>query len=59
MSDLTEDEKRKFGDGMGGYSSKRDLNYQVRWREELEQKQAKDKLDRILKSVIQEQTKKE
>jgi hypothetical protein len=41
MSELTEKEKIKHGDGMGGYSSKRALEYQVSWREKLEQEQAK------------------
>lgn len=50
MAELTEDEKRKHGDGMGGYASKRDLNYQVRWREELEKKQAQERLERLITS---------
>ena len=58
MADLTEDEKRKFGDGMGGYAAKRDWEYQVRWREELEQKQSEGKINKTLKLITQKQTEK-
>ncbi len=44
MYELTEQEKQKHGDGLGGYSSKRALDYQVSWREKLEQDQAKTKI---------------
>jgi hypothetical protein len=47
MGELTEKEKIKYGEGFGGYSSKRDRDYQVRWREELEQKQAEDKRKQV------------
>lgn len=43
MSDLTPEEKIKYGDGMGGYSNKRSAEYQARWREELEKRRAESK----------------
>ena len=49
MNDLTESEKRKFGDGIGGYSSRRDMQYQVSWREAAEQEQKDSKIERLIK----------
>jgi hypothetical protein len=41
----TKADEIKFGGGMGGYAAKRDLEYQVSWREKLEKSRCDVKID--------------